>query len=304
MAIIKTIKIATRKSKLALWQANFVKDALEKNYSHIHVALIGIVTEGDQQSLTPSTAATGKSNFVKALQTAVLNHEADIAVHSMKDLSVFPVEKLTLAAVCERAIPFDAFVSKHSTDLFSLPARAVVGTSSPRRTCVIKSLRPDVQVRCLRGNVDTRLAKLDAGEYDAIILAAAGLERLGLKSRIRSYFSEEILMPAIGQGAIGIECRENDDEMLDLLAFLNHLPTVQCVTAERVVNQIIGGDCDTPIGAYAKIVDDQMQLSGMLGNEETGQIVRVRLIGKTEEAEQLGKEVARQLCRGLKFSDQ
>lgn len=291
------IKIATRQSKLALWQANFVKQSLEKKYPEIRVELIGIITEGDQEQMMPLTELGGKSNFVKALQTALLNHTADIAVHSMKDMSVFPVEKLMLAALCERANPFDAFVSNQYTDLFSLPKNAIIGTASPRRTCLVKSLRSDLQIKLLRGNVDTRLAKLDSGEYDAIILAAAGLERLSLQSRIRSYFSEEIFTPAIGQGAIGIECREEDHFIQDLVAFLHHLPTAQCVMAERMVNQIIGGDCHTAIGAYAKIIDDQMQLIAMYCDEKTNQLMRARVIGKIAEAEKLGKDAARQLCR-------
>ncbi len=295
MKRIKTIRIATRQSKLALWQSNFVKFELEKIYPHLHIELVGITTEGDQQQSIPLSQIGGKTNFVKALQDALLKNEADIAVHSIKDMSVFPVEKLILAAICERANPRDAFISNHHLDIFSLPENAIVGTASPRRTCLIKSMRPDLQITMLRGNVDTRLAKLDAGNYDAIILAAAGLERLGLKSCIRSYFSDEIFIPAIGQGAIGIECREDDIVMRDLLVPLHHQPTAQCVMAERAVNQVIGGDCHTAIGAYAKMFDHQMQLSGMLGDENTGHLVRARVIGSPDDAESMGKTVGSKL---------
>ena len=291
----KTIRIATRQSKLALWQSNYVKTELEKWYPGVHVELIGMTTEGDQQQDIPLSQAGGKASFVKMLQDALLNNEADIAVHSIKDMSVFPVEKLMLAAIGERANPRDAFISNHYTDIFSLPDNAVIGTASPRRTCLIKSMRPDLQMTLLRGNVDTRLAKLDAGKYDAIILAAAGLERLNLGSRIRNYFSDEIFTPAIGQGAIGIECREDNIAMRELLVPLHHQITAQCVMAERAVNQVVGGDCYTAIGAYAKMIDHQMQLSAMLGDENTGRIVRARIIGSPDDPESLGKEVGNKL---------
>ncbi len=292
---VTTIRIATRQSKLALWQANYIKSQLEKLHRSVRVELIGMTTEGDQQQNIPLSQVGGKSNFVKMLQDALLKKEADIAVHSIKDMSAFPVEKLMLAAICERANPRDAFISNHHSDIFSLPENAVVGTASPRRACLIKSMRSDLQIKLLRGNVDTRLAKLDAGNYDAIILAAAGLERLGLGSRICSYFSDEIFTPAIGQGAIGIECREDDSVMRYLVEPLNHIPTAQCVMAERAVNQVIGGDCHTAIGAHAKMIDHQMLLSAMLGDENTGHLVRARMIGSQDDPELLGKEVGNKL---------
>lgn len=292
---MKIIRIATRQSKLALWQANYVKSELEKQHTDIRVQLVGMTTEGDQQQTLPLSQIGGKTNFVKALQDALIKNEADIAVHSVKDMSVLPVEKLTLAAICERVNPCDAFISNHYADIFTLPKNAVIGTASPRRTCLIKSMRPDLQIVLLRGNVDTRLAKLDAGKYDAIILAAAGLLRLGLESRIRSYFSDEIFTPAIGQGAIGIECRENDEFIRELLLSLHHVQTAQCVMAERAVNQVIGGDCHTAVAAHAKMIDHQMQLSAMLGDEKTGSLVRARVIGSPVDAELLGKTVGKKL---------
>jgi hydroxymethylbilane synthase len=294
---MKRIRIATRKSKLALWQAHHVKSALEKQYPSIVVEIIGMITEGDSNQTTSLSAIGGKANFVKALQTALLNNEADIAVHSIKDMSVYPVNQLVLAAICERANPCDAFISHQGIDIFSLPPKAVIGTASPRRTCLIKSLRPDLTVKLLRGNVDTRLAKLDAGEFDAVVLAAAGLERLGYKDRIRSYFSDEIFIPAIGQGAIGIECREDDAATRECVSFLDHAPTAQCVTAERMVNQVVGGDCYTAIGAHAKIIDHQMQITGMLGSEKSGAFVRVCEIGDSVNAIELGKKVGEDLLR-------
>lgn len=288
------IRIATRKSKLALWQANFVKSELEKKYPELSIELIGIVTEGDQQLSIPLVNIGGKSVFVKALQNALLNNEADIAVHSIKDMSVYQAEKLVLAAICERADPRDAFLSNHYANLNALPQNAIVGTSSPRRTCLIKSLRPDVQIKLLRGNVDTRLSKLDANEYDAIILAAAGITRLGFSQRISAYFSDDIFTPAIGQGAIAIECREDDHFIRESVHFLHHTISAQCVMAERAVNQILGGDCHTAIGAHAKIIDNKMHLSAMIGTEDGKKILRASKIEDISSVD-IGENVANDL---------
>lgn len=289
------LRIITRKSKLALWQANFVKTTLEKKYPEYQIELIGITTEGDQQQTIPLAQIGGKANFVKALQEALLNNEADIAVHSIKDMSVHHTPHLTLAAICERADPRDAFLSNHFETIDALPKNAIVGTASPRRTCLLKSLRPDVQIKLLRGNVDTRLAKLDAGEYDAIILAAAGVARLGLSHRIRAYCSENIFTPAIGQGAIGIECRENDFKIQELLRCLHHDNTAHCVIAERAVNKILNGDCHTAIGAHAKIMQDKISLSAMVGDENGAIILRANAIGSLYHAEKIGENVANDL---------
>lgn len=288
----KKIVIATRKSPLALWQANFVKSALEKKYPDYTITLREMITAGDQQQTIALSAIGGKSVFVKALQQALRNHEADIAVHSVKDMSVQDTEDLQLAAICERADPRDAFVSNNYHALNELPKNAIVGTSSPRRASFIQSLRPDVQIKLLRGNVDTRLAKLDAQQYDAIILAAAGLHRLQLSSRIRDYFSVDDFIPAIGQGAVGIECRGDDTIMRDLLGFLHHPETAQCVIAERAVNQIIGGDCDTAIGAHATILQNKMQLTAMVGSLDGQVILRANAEDTTHHAKKLGKTVA------------
>lgn len=289
------LTIATRKSKLALWQANHVKSLLEKKYPNLPIQLLLMTTEGDQQQSAPLTHIGGKSVFVKTLQNALFNRTADIAVHSMKDMSVFPTTGLAIAAVLKRADARDAFVANHYTDLNALPENAIVGTASPRRTCLVKSLRPDCQIKLLHGNVDTRLSKLDEKQFDAIVLAAAGLERLGLHQRIRSYFPENSFTPAIAQGAIAIECRENDTKTRELLHFLNDTETAICTRAERSVNQVIGGDCHTAMGARATIIDGQLHLSAMMGSEDGKIILRSHAVGLTDDAEQLGKKVAMDL---------
>ncbi|PIZ05006.1 MAG: hydroxymethylbilane synthase [Gammaproteobacteria bacterium CG_4_10_14_0_8_um_filter_38_16] len=291
------IRIATRKSKLALWQAHFIKSKLEEKHPELNITLIGITTEGDQEQDIPLTEIGGKSVFVKALQSALLKNEADIAVHSIKDMSVYPTEKLVIAAICERADARDAFLSNHYTELNALPHNAVVGTSSPRRAALVKSIRPDIEIKLLRGNVDTRLSKLDANEYDAIILAAAGVIRLNLAHRIRAYFPDDLFTPAIGQGAIAIECREKDHFTRELTLFLHHLPSAQCVTAERAVNQIIGGDCHTAIGAHAKIIDDKIQLSAMVGSENGEKILRAAATAPLNTSTHIGKKVADDLLQ-------
>ncbi len=289
------LRIATRKSKLALWQANFVKSALEKKYPELKISLVEMTTEGDQQQNIPLTDIGGKSVFVKALQVALQNNEADIAVHCIKDMSVNETPGLTLAAICEREDPRDAWCSIHYTDVLMLPKNAIVGTSSPRRTSLIKSLRPDVQTQLLRGNVDTRMSKLDEGKYDAIILAAAGLHRLGLSSRISSYFSDDFFVPAIGQGALGLECRADDIDTRDLLRFLNHDETAHCVMAERSVNKILGGDCHTAIGAHAKISGDEMYVNALIASDDGQLILRAQARGHFNDAALLGERVAKEL---------
>ena len=297
MTQIKTIRIATRKSKLALWQAYYVKSAIEKQHPDIHVSFVEMTTEGDQNQQVALTHIGGKSLFVKSLQNALLHHDADIAVHSIKDMSVQETKGLTLAAICERADPRDAFLSNDYADLLSLPQNAVVGTASPRRESLMKSLRPDISITLLRGNVDTRLAKLQNKEYDAIVLAAAGLHRLQLTHHIQSYFAEDFFTPAIGQGAIGIECREADQALQTLLQSLNHADTARCVTAERAVNKILGGDCHTPIGAHATIHDDVMQLNAMIASLDGKKIYRAHAAAALSDASEiaLGTRVAQDL---------
>jgi hydroxymethylbilane synthase len=207
-------------------------------------------------------------------------------------MSVHETDELMVTAICKREDARDAFISNHFQDINALPPNAIIGTASPRRASLALSLRSDVIIKLLRGNVDTRLSKLDRKEYDAIILAAAGLHRLGLSPRIRSYLSDDFFTPAIGQGAIGIECRKNDAFIQDLLLFLNHTETAQCVTAERSVNRLLGGDCHTAIGAHAKIINNEMYLSAMVGSSDGQHIIRAAAQGNCNDATQIGKNVA------------
>lgn len=291
------IIIATRKSKLALWQSNFVKFELEKKYPELKVELMTIETQGDLNQVDAYSKINGKSIFVKALQETLLDHRADLAVHSIKDMSVHPVKNLLLTAVCKREDAHDAFISEKYIDLDALPAKAVIGSSSPRRTALLRSIRRDIQIKLLRGNVDTRIQKLQSGEYDAIVLAAAGLKRLGLTDHIKSYFSIETFIPAIGQGAIGIECRESDLKMREITQFLNHAQSQQCIIAERMVNHILNGNCNTPIGAYAITNGHKMKLRAILANDDGSIILQSELIGSCDDPEKIGEQVAKDLLK-------
>ena len=286
------VRIATRKSALALWQAEFVKAQLERHHRGITVELVTMTTKGDIILDTPLAKVGGKGLFVKELEQAMLDGRADIAVHSMKDVPVEFPEGLELHTICEREDPRDAFVSNTFDNIDSLPAGAVVGTSSLRRQCQLKEQRPDLEVRDLRGNVNTRLAKLDDGEYDAIILAAAGLIRLHMPERIRSYISAEQSLPANGQGAVGIECRSDDMAIKALLAPLEHRETRIRVDAERAMNRRLQGGCQVPIGAYAELNEDHVYLRGLVGSVDGQQILRAEISGPASEAEQLGISLA------------
>ncbi|MCG7546027.1 hydroxymethylbilane synthase [Pseudoalteromonas sp. MM17-2] len=286
------VRIATRKSALALWQAEFVKAQLERYHRGITVELVTMTTKGDIILDTPLAKVGGKGLFVKELEQAMLDGRADIAVHSMKDVPVEFPEGLELHTICEREDPRDAFVSNTFDNIDSLPAGAVVGTSSLRRQCQLKEQRPDLEVRDLRGNVNTRLAKLDDGQYDAIILAAAGLIRLHMPERIRSYISAEQSLPANGQGAVGIECRSDDTAIKALLAPLEHRETRIRVDAERAMNRRLQGGCQVPIGAYAELNEDHVYLRGLVGSVDGQQILRAEITGPASEAEQLGISLA------------
>jgi hydroxymethylbilane synthase len=286
------IRIATRKSPLALWQAEFVKAELERIHTGLSVELVPMTTKGDVLLDTPLAKVGGKGLFVKELEVAMLENRADIAVHSMKDVPVDFPDGLGLEIICEREDPRDAFVSNHFTSLAELPKGAVVGTSSLRRQCQIRAMRPDLIIKDLRGNVGTRLAKLDGGDYDAIILAAAGLIRLKLISRIASYISPDESLPANGQGAVGIECRTDDSRVKALLAPLEHLETRYRVIAERAMNTRLEGGCQVPIGAYAEIEGDELTLSGLVGNPDGSQIVTGQVKGLKTEARELGEQLA------------
>ena len=290
-----TIRIATRKSPLALWQAHFVQSRLQQLYPQLRVELLPMSTKGDKILDSPLAKVGGKGLFVKELEQAILAGDADIAVHSMKDVPVEFPDGLGLSIICERDDPRDAFVSSRFPSLAELPAGSRVGTSSLRRQCQLRASRPDLQILDLRGNVNSRLAKLDGGEYDAILLAAAGLKRLGLQERITTLLPPEQSLPANGQGAVGIECRLDDDELLTLLAPLEHLPTRQRVLAERAMNRALQGGCQVPIGAYAELEGDQLWLRGLVGSADGRQILRAECRGAASAPEALGQALADQL---------
>jgi len=291
----KVIRIATRHSPLAMWQANFVKAELLKHHDDLIVELLPMKTKGDIILDTPLAKVGGKGLFVKELEVAMLNNEADIAVHSMKDVPVDFPEGLGLTVICEREDPRDAFVSNNFNSISDLPIGAVVGTCSLRRQCQIRELRPDIVIKDLRGNVNTRLRKLDDGQYDAIILAAAGLMRLEMHDRIASYIEPEVSLPAVGQGAVGIECRLDDAQTLALLAPLNHQQTSIRVTAERAMNLALEGGCQVPIGSYALLDGDQVFLRGLVGSVDGTNIIRREISGHADQAQQLGESLAQQL---------
>lgn len=291
----RTLRIATRKSPLAMWQANYVKARLEAIHPDLRVELVPMSTQGDKILDTPLAKVGGKGLFVKELETAMLEGRADIAVHSMKDVPVDFPEGLGLHIICEREDPRDAFVSNHFSTLDALPHGAVVGTSSLRRQCQLRAARPDLVIRDLRGNVNTRLAKLDAGEYDAIILAAAGLKRLEMAYRITAFIEPEQSLPANGQGAVGIECRLDDEEVKALLAPLEHPETRARVLTERAMNRALQGGCQVPIGAYALVEGEQIWLRGLVGSPDGHQVLRDEIRGPLAEGEQLGETLAQRL---------
>lgn len=291
----KTLKIATRQSPLALWQANYVKDRLQQLYPDLTIELVPMVTKGDVILDSPLAKIGGKGLFVKELENALLTKEADIAVHSMKDVPMQFPEGLGLAVICQREDPRDAFVSHSYRTFAELPQGAVVGTSSLRRQCQLKALRPDLDIRSLRGNVGTRLSKLDNGDYDAIILASAGLIRLGLADRIASFIDVEQSLPAAGQGAVGIECRTDDAQVQALLAPLADAETTYCVRAERAMNNHLQGGCQVPIGGYAVLQQGQLYLRALVGDIDGSLIIRAEGKSAVENAEILGVKIAEQL---------
>ena len=289
------VRIATRKSALALWQAEYVKAKLEHFHPDLTVELVPMVTKGDIILDTPLAKVGGKGLFVKELEVAMLENRADIAVHSMKDVPVEFPEGLGLEVICPREDPRDAFVSNKIQGFDNLPQGAIVGTSSLRRQCQIKALRPDLDIRDLRGNVNTRLRKLDDGEYDAIILAAAGLIRLEMPSRIREFIAPEVMLPANGQGAVGIECRVDDERIKQLLAPLACSETRDRVLAERAMNRALEGGCQVPIGSYAEINDNTLHLRGLVGSIDGSEIIKDEVSGDVSEAESLGLQLADKL---------
>ena len=294
--MINTLRIATRKSPLALWQAEEVSRLLKKFHPGLEIELVTMTTQGDKILDTPLAKIGGKGLFVKELEVGMLEGDADIAVHSMKDVPMAFPEGLHLSVVLEREDPTDAFVSNTYNSLTDLPLNAKVGTCSLRRQTQLKEARPDFEILDLRGNVNTRLSKLDNGEYDAIILASAGLKRLGFEDRITETISTDQSLPAIGQGAIGIECRSDDKIINDLLAPLNDPETALRISAERAQNTRLNGGCQVPIGGHAELLDNnQIRLRGLLGFPDGSKIFRSEKIGLRSEAEAIGIAVAEDL---------
>ena len=289
------LKIATRQSPLALWQAEHIRARLEALHANLKVELVTFVTQGDKILDTPLAKIGGKGLFVKELEAALLDGRADLAVHSMKDVPMALPEGLSLAVICEREDPLDAFVSNTYNSFDELPQGAKVGTSSLRRKCQILKQRPDLEIIDLRGNVGTRLSKLDAGNYDAIILASAGLKRLGLAERIRHTLEPVVSLPAVGQGALGLECRSQDQTVLDLILPLMHTETNACVRAERAFNAYLEGGCQVPIAGYATLENGQIHLEGRVGSVNGQTLLKAQQVGLPEQAEQLGVKLAQDL---------
>lgn len=289
------IRIATRKSPLAMWQAEHVSSLLRKLHPGLKVELVGMSTQGDKILDTPLAKIGGKGLFVKELEQGMLKNRADIAVHSMKDVPVELPDGLHLAVILEREDPRDAFVSNRCKSLDDLPKGTVLGTSSLRRQCQIAELRPDLKIKSLRGNVNTRLSKLDDGKFDAIILASAGLKRLGFQRRITAVLEPEQSLPAIGQGAIGIECRTDDELVNSLIAPLHDLETALCVTAERALNSRLMGGCQVPIAGYALINHNKIYMRGLVGEPDGSRIIRSERSAPASQAEALGAALAEDL---------
>ena len=289
------IRIATRKSPLALWQANFVKQNLLLAHKDLTVELIPMVTQGDIILDSPLSKIGGKGLFVKQLEQAILNNEADIAVHSIKDIPAQFPEGLMLAAICQRDEVRDAFVANKYASLNDLPEGAIVGTSSLRRQCQLRSHFPHLIIKDLRGNVGTRLNKLDDEQYDAIILASVGLKRLSLEHRITQYIDTDLMLPAVGQGAIGIESRTDDKQILDIISVLDDKKSRVCIQAERAMNNALQGGCQVPIAGYCRLNNDELTLQGLVGRVDGSKIIKQQITGFINEAESLGEKLAKQL---------
>jgi hydroxymethylbilane synthase len=290
-----TLRIATRESRLALWQAEHVAQALRHKHPGLRVELVPMTTQGDRVLDRALAQIGGKGLFIKELEVAIAAGRADIAVHSMKDVPSQLPDDMTLAAMLPRADARDAFVSNTYPALSSLPHGARVGTSSLRRQSQLKALRPDLQMHTLRGNVETRLRKLDAGEYDAIILASAGLHRLGLQDRITSFISPEHSLPAVGQAIIGIECRKDDERSIRYASALEDRASRICCTAERALAHRLEGSCQSPIAAYATLENGMLRLEAMVGAIDGSRIYRDHITGVAEQAEELGVTLAERL---------
>ncbi|MEX2163094.1 MAG: hydroxymethylbilane synthase [Sulfuricaulis sp.] len=289
---LKTLRLGTRKSQLARWQAHYVREALVRRHPGLKVELVAMTTEGDRIVDRDLATVGGKGLFIKELETGLLENRIDIAVHSLKDVTVTLPPGLHLAVYCEREDPRDAFISNRYASLAALPAGARVGTSSLRRQCQLRDKYPQLEISSLRGNVNTRLTKLDDGKFDAIILAVAGVKRLGMEARIRERLDPDVSLPAVGQGAICVESRVDDKATNELLAPLNHRATQVCVAAERAMNARLEGGCQVPIGGYAELSGDELHLRGMVGEPDGSRLLRAELRGPVSQPEQLGARLA------------
>ncbi|MEL1262993.1 hydroxymethylbilane synthase [Pseudoxanthomonas putridarboris] len=289
------LRIATRKSPLALWQSEHVADLLRAAHPGLSVELVPMSTRGDEVLDRSLAAIGGKGLFLKELELAMLRGEADCAVHSLKDVPMELEGPFALPAILVRADPADAFVSNHHDGIAALPQGARVGTSSLRRQAQLRALRPDLRLLDLRGNVNTRLAKLDAGDYDAIVLACAGLQRLGFEARIRARLDAPYWLPAPAQGAIAVECRAEDAATHALFAPLEHAPTRTCVEAERAMNRALHGSCHVPVAAFARLQREVLALSGLVGSAAEGRAIRADGEGSASDPESLGRALAKQL---------
>ncbi len=289
------VRIATRSSALALWQAEEVSRLLRQEHSGLSTELVKMTTTGDRLLQKSLATQGGKGLFIKELENGLLEGLADIAVHSMKDVPVELPPELHLPVILKRENPYDALVSNRYASLEALPANAVIGTASLRRACQLKASFPGLKIKLLRGNVSTRLARLDAGDYDAILLAVAGLKRLGLEQRVRTCLTVKQMIPAIGQGAIGIECRKDDPQIESLIRPLNHEDTQICILAERAVSQALQGGCQLPIAGFAKLDHERLILCALVGDPEGGQLCRSDRTGHKEDPVLLGQQVAAEL---------
>ena len=293
--MLDKIRIATRQSALAIWQAQHVKNLLETAHPGLLVEIVGMTTEGDRNQRSPLSRIGGKGVFVKELETALLEGTAEIAVHSMKDVPAELPQGLEIASICEREDPRDAFVSNDYSAIGEMPTGKRVGTSSLRRRLQLEREFPDLEYLELRGNVDTRLRKLDDGEYDAIILATAGLKRLGWQDRIKEHISAELCLPAAGQGAVGIECSVDAGDVKQLLAVINHAETSVCVRAERMISAGLGATCNLPIAAYAQVDGDEFTISGFVSDLRGDNFIQGFASGRRDDASALALDVTQQL---------
>lgn len=292
-----SVRVATRKSPLALWQAQFVRAKLQEAHPGINVELVTMLTKGDKLLSSCLAKVGGKGLFVEELERAVIEGRADFAVHSMKDIPLELAKGLGLGAICKRGDPTDAFVSNEFRSIATLPYGATVGTCSLRRQCQLKELRPDIRIKELRGNVGTRIGKLDAGEYNAIVLASSGLRRLGMGNRIIASFQPEELLPAVGQGAIGIECPVDNIHLISVIEKVNDPDTFDCVLCERAVNRALGGGCHMPVASYAEIRGSEIWLRALVGQINGTKIIRGEIRGHRSEAESIGENLAEELIR-------